>query len=259
MLQKIILTISLLTIMTGFSFSMIGKVSYIPLKPSENLSISDGEFLHYGKYNGGEKITDVNFVTRIENIKGKGKYTRIYMEGSNIHKPKVIPENYSNYTSYYIVSLDKASLLESTGEYRTNDYGENVPSGFNGEVYWHYKMDENLNKTDYLNNIWNGYALKTKKNEIKFKPGFPIWDITTAIFFAPRVLDFKSPGITYYIVPEIIKEPLPVIYRFLNSETINIKAGRFKVQKVGFLAAVSISFKIHGINFERHQFLDRKL
>ncbi len=229
MSKIILINIALLTMFS------CGKLTYLPLNSSANLAIKDGEFLHYVQYAGGEKNKDVYFVTKI--ISNQSKYAKIYQQGISPGKNEKLPSYYTNYLVHYLVSLNEGSLIESEGTYSTNRNRDNEPSVFSEQFYWHYRINSTDGVFEAENKLWNGYEVKARKERINLKPGYPVWDMISGSFFGPRFMDISRPGVAYYIIPEFLKDPLPVIYRNMGKEKINTKAGTFNTHKYHFVAA----------------------
>jgi hypothetical protein len=57
-------------------------------------------------------------------------------------------------------------------------------------------------------------------------------DFITKNFIAYRLIDPHSQGIMYWVVPFFIKDPVPVTLRIVKKETVTVKAGTFKVNKL---------------------------
>ena len=214
-------------------FAMGGKIADVPLKPSAGLAIADGEFLQYTQTIHGEKNLDVYFVTRFLS----NRTAVIYQQGIRNPLKEKLPENYTNYSSHYLVSLDRAALMESVGNYNTNRSTENEPSGWKGEFYWHYLYNPANGAIEFEQKNWDGNEIKTKTFRMKSKPNYPHWDSISGSLFAVRFLDFSKPGIMLFVVPQVLKEPLPVSFRLMGKEKITTKAGTFNTMKVGLIAA----------------------
>ncbi len=148
-----------------------------------------------------------------------------------------MPSNYSNYTSCYIISLDSATLIESEIYFGTNRNIENEPSGFNNSYYWHYWIDRENSALNLETKSWDGFQIKIRKDQIKIKQGFPVWDMMSGTFLAARFMNFKGPGFFYFAVPEIVKEPIPVMYKIMGQETLKTPAGEFKTTKLSLKSA----------------------
>jgi hypothetical protein len=99
------------------------------------------------------------------------------------------------------------------------------------------QIDRKNETANYRETEWDGYKYRTRNSRIKIKAGYPVWDFGSLIYVGARFLDLKSSGIVYGIIPEIIKEPIPVSFKFLGNEVIETKAGRFNTAKFGFYAA----------------------
>ncbi len=216
-------------------YPMSGKQAFVPLKPSSNLSINDGEFLHYKQTIGGEKNKDIFFVTRI--ITNRGMSALIYQQGIILTNNEQLPLYYTNFKVHYTVSMKEGSLEESEGTYSTNRNKDREPSTFNEMFYWHYLVNTEDHVFEAENKLWDGYEVKSRKDKINLKPGYPVWDMISGSFFGPRFMDISRPGILFYVMPELLKEPLPVYYRIIGKEKIKSNAGTFNTIKITLMAA----------------------
>ncbi len=213
------------------------SVENIPLKPAAKLVIQDGEFLRYGKYKAGEKYADEYIVSRIIEDKNGQTYVKIYIEEIAADGNQKLPVFYMDYSRYLLISVDKASIIESVKSSSTNEVGGSALEAVNNEFFWRYYIGKDKDFIEFESKVWNGYEVKIRKNKVKFKTGFPIWDLKSGVYFAPRFLDTASPGVSYFVVPEILKEPVPVTYKFYAKETLQTKIGQFNAIKLSFLVA----------------------
>ncbi len=214
------------------AFPMAGKVEMAPMKPAENLSVPSGEFLHYIQYIGGEKNMDIYFVSIIP---PEGGEAFVYEEGIRVSRPKKLPDSYTNYNMFFRIDLKSATLLESSGGYGTNRE-ENAPAGYKGLVEWNYRLNPENGWIDYENKNWNGYEIKSRRSRIKTRPGFPAWDSISGSFFALRFMETGKSGIFFFVVPEILKEPIPVSLVSMGHETLHTLSGDFHTVKIGLLS-----------------------
>lgn len=140
--MKAMIGICILLIITGCG---TGKVEYPPLKLNDKLSIPDGEYLQYGKYIGGEKITTITYVTRFEINSNQEPAAMIYADGVRINSDDKSPNNYKDFSSVEIISLQTGYLIDQIVDNSkiTNDYKYiNDPSKFKGEFYHHYRLKD---------------------------------------------------------------------------------------------------------------------
>ena len=214
-------------------FSLGSKTGMMPLQPVINLAVPDGEFLHYSQIIGGEKQMDIYFVT-IFTGSGKSRNAVIYEHGIRLSKPSKLPENYSKYRMFFRIDPRIPTLLESSGGYGTNS--ENAPGGYKGLVYWHYKLNPATGMIEYESRYYDGYELRIRMNKIQSKINYPAWDSLSGSFFAVRFMDIQNSGVFYFVVPEILKEPIPVTLRDMGKETIRTKAGVYKTTRIGLIS-----------------------
>ncbi len=220
------------TFISGFVYSMAGKVENIPLKPVQNPLIQNGEFLKYGRYKNGEKFADLYFVTILTNTKKYGRCAWIYNETIFTDRDRELPINYTNYNGFAIISLDTGSLLEL--KYYWPDI-TNEKDG--GEYYRYYRINKNNNRIELESKSWNGYEFKGKSTKIMMKPDFPVLDVFYGPIFTPCFLDVDKPGILYWSVPEILKELMPGFLKAIKEENIKTKAGDFITIKYSMIVA----------------------
>ena len=83
----------------------------------------------------------------------------------------------------------------------------------------------------YISKSINGNEILTKSYTIKVRPDFPLVD-TFSSSYAYRFIDPHSPGILYYVLPDFMKEPIPLTFRYDKKETIATKAGTFLVNNI---------------------------
>lgn len=117
-----VLILLLLTFCISFTFSMGGKIQIVPMKTNTAIDIPDGEFLHYGYYNGGEKVSDSYQVTRKATNGNGGFFYRIYMDFIPVSSGRKFPENYKNSPVSVLIDPVRGQTLESEGNLNTNEY-----------------------------------------------------------------------------------------------------------------------------------------
>ncbi len=238
--MKVFSVIILFIIQSVLLFPLANKIEQVPMKIAPRLTIQDGELLRYGFYAGGEKAGDNYFITRIIQDESKNKLAQIYYQAAKINSGKEMPGNYTNFSSRFLVSIDRCTLLEADGEEKidTNNHKlENIPSGYAGLFSWHYNLNTEKEQIDYENKIWDGYEVKSRKSRIPVHPGFPCRDWMSGMFFSARFMDIKCPGVFYFILPEALKDPIPLTFKTIKKETLTTKAGTFKTVKMGMNAA----------------------
>ena len=238
MLRDSFLVMLFILFSAASGFSMAGKIENIPMKPYAKLNLKDGEVLRYKIERGGENVSEFKFVIILSND-SQGRYANIYHDGINVLKNEKYPDEYTNYIARFLISLDQATLLENAfGEKscRTNilpRLDQKTPV----TLYKKSVFDRTASEVFMESLIQRGGNLEYRKNRIKIKKGYPILDLGSGIVMGVRFLDITGPGIAIFVIPEILKEPLPVNFRFLGKEKVSTKAGDFNTIKIGFTVA----------------------
>ncbi len=253
-LRFIISILFLLVFIELDAFSM-GSKQIIPMKTYHFTDIKDGEYLRYGYYNGGEKVMDYYYVTRIVTNGSGDNYYRLYMDIIPVSGAKNLPENYSNWPISALVDPVRAQTIEAEGNLNTNAMDDPSFSsfGFSGLFYFHYQLyrdkgNLSRDKGNLIKDKGNlikdkGYIKYTSKSlkdqsiittsyTINIKPSFPLMDAFSQDFISDRLIDPHSPGIMYFVVPNFTKEPLPVTFKIEKKDILTIKTGTFKVNKI---------------------------
>lgn len=196
-----------------------------PAQPRK-LLIEDGEFLKYGDYISGERYNDVNIVSWLSpDGKSIDVYVGNHFLGTNIPMPK----SYVDYQRRFMVSLETASLIRSSGDWSKEFLAENRT----GELAYTTAIDRVKNLAVYTSKIWDGYELRTKTMRVKLKPNYPVWDPTSIAFVGSRFLDLSGKGIVYGVYPLVVKEVIPINAHFIKNETIDTPLGKFHTLKYG--------------------------
>ena len=215
------------------AFSM-GSKHLIPMKTYPVTDIKDGEYLRYGYYNGGEKVMDYYYVTRIVTNETGGIYYKLYMDIISVSGNKKLPKKYSDWPISALIDPVRAQTIEAEGNLNTNDM--NDPSfssfGFSGMFYFHYQLYRDKGYVKYLSKSLQSKSIQTTSYTINVKPGFPLMDAFSQDFISDRLIDPRSPGIMYWVIPNFMKEPLQFTFKIEKKETISVKAGTFKANKV---------------------------
>lgn len=162
---------------SGMLFPMASKIADVPMSAAADLDIRDGEFLHYGFYAGGEKASDIYYVSRLSG-KGNDATDLIYFQAVKSGSDKILPKNYSNYSAHYLISLSRGSLLEALANFdieSARDRLENVPTGYQGLFSWNYSMDMEKHVILYENKTLNDNEVKVRKSRININPAYSYW------------------------------------------------------------------------------------
>jgi hypothetical protein len=201
------------------------------LKLYDNMPVPDGEYLRYGKYQGGEKIVTIYFVTRFENANNKAE-AYCYMDAIKAGSGEILPEDYKDYPSKRSVSLETGSLQELTYNWPVDLTKKmNDPSKFPGEYYRHYLLNGDVMNME--SRTFSGYRTNYIKNRVSIKKGYPVWDLDTAMIFSFRYFNIFKPGIIYIVVPSIIKDPLPAGFKVFGKEKLKTGIGEINTVKIG--------------------------
>ncbi len=192
----------------------------------KKLLIADGEFLRYGDFISGERYNDVNMVSWLSSDgKGIEVYVGNHFLGTNIPMPK----DYVDYQRHFVVSLETASLIRSSGDWTKEFLAENRT----GEVAYTTVIDRVRNLAVYSSKIWDGYDMRTKTVRVKLKPNYPVWDPTSIAFVGSRFLDLSGKGVVYGVYPLVVKEVIPISAHFIKKEIIDTPLGKFSTLKYG--------------------------
>ena len=222
------------TFFTTGVYPMGGKVESIPMKVYTNLNIQDGEFLRYGMYNGGDKVWDYYYVTRITNLREGGFYYRLYMDIIPPKGGKRLPADYTKWPIWALVDPIKAQTIEAEGNIATNAMDDPIYSsyGLSGLFYFHYQLDREKGYAKYMSKSLSGDKIITTSYTVKVITAFPLMEVFSQDFISDRLVDPRSPGVMYWIIPNFMKEPLPMSFKVGKSETLTVKAGTFKVKRI---------------------------
>ncbi len=214
------------------AFPMGGRVKNFPMKTYPGINIPDGEFLHYISYNGGDKSGDIYFVVRkINNGKGKFLY-RIYLDMVPLgEKP---PENFTNWPVTYLIDPERAVTLESDAHYdkKMMDNPVTAAFGIGNLISFQYRLNRDKGYVEYLSKNVKGSVTNESRYLIKVNPDFPGGKDMEFMFYSIRMLDVRSGGISYTIMPEFMKEPMAGFYKIDSKLTVKAGAGTFSVNKI---------------------------
>ncbi len=233
--MKAMTGIFMLFIITGCG---IGKAEYPPLKLYDKISIPDGEYLQYGKYIGGEKNVTIYYVTRLDNNSNHEPEARIYGQAIRVNSNDKLPDNYKDYSSIDVISLQTGSLTEQIVDNSiiTNDYKYlNDPSKFKGEFYHHYLLKDGTIYYEYR--ILKGNEIMNTAFRETVKKDYPTWDLYSFSTFSFRYLDISKEGILYLVMPTIIKDPIPGYFKVIGKEKIKTGFKEFDAVKLGVVAS----------------------
>ncbi len=227
-------------------YPMGGKVKIFPMKTYSYINIPDGEFLDYGVYTGGVKKEDIYYVIKKEtNAKG-GIYYRIYTDTISITNNKLIRKNYTNWPGFSIIDPKQGAVIEAEKYFDTNSLADFSAVGGN-IFYYHYQLNDDRGYVDFVSKTKSKEdVISTTHSRVNVQSGSPVWDRGSMWMFSTRFMDFKSVGVVFLIVPEVLKTPLSCTFTFISKETISTKAGTFRVNKVGFMVSDPFLMKLMG-------------
>lgn len=238
--MKLILAAILLLTAISTAFTLGSRKSLAPMPPFTGLKMESGETLRYKIVDSGDAGGEFKFVLFFTNINGR-RYAEIHHDGISYVKNERYPGSVTDYVARFRISVDDGVLEENGyGEngVRTNipQFGEKIKEQI---VYRKSVLNRNSSVLFREIRTWDGLRVSSRKDKIPVKPGYPILDLGSGMIEGIRFLDIRKPGIAYFVVPEIIKEPLPLSFRIIGKEKIVTPAGTFDTIKVGFLIADS--------------------
>ncbi len=203
-----------------------------PMKIYSSPDIRDGEFLHWGMYNGGEKESDFYDVTRIVTNGKGGIYYRLYVDVISVKKGEKLSYEYTNWPVSCLIDPETASAIESVGNLKPDELQDFSKVGASGLVYWRYLLFPEKGLVKYTSRSVTNNINSTMTSTIKIKKGYPSTDALSKNFISYRLIDPGSGGIMYWIMPFFMKDPLPVTLRKVKKETVTVKAGKFNTYKI---------------------------
>ncbi len=209
-------------------YSCMGNRSVNSPMKAGKFQIRDKEMSTYAVYRNGEETSLVTFVIKTNEDPVWGKTATMYEFIQMITNMRKMPDNYTNFDGYHTVSLDRASLVEET---RNWEFAKDVIKGY--PYYQHYQMNIKDETYEYTARTWSGAETRESHSRIRLnnKMQYPIWTTQSLVMIGMRFLDIKSPGIVYLVEPWMLKEPMPIRVKYLGTEVIETKAGRFKTIK----------------------------
>ncbi len=198
--------------------------------------IPEGEFLHYGDYIDGSKDMDYYQVTtRVTNGSG-GYYYRLYFNMIPVAGGKKPDPDYTGWPVVTLFDPGRGLTIESEVNLDTNAMKDITKYwaklGFSGFFYSSYRLYPGKGYVDYISKSLEDNGITTKTFRIKIKPGFPVVDMFSLSQYAGRFFDPRNHGILYLLIPTFLKDPLPVSFDYVSTETITVKAGTFRVKKI---------------------------
>ncbi len=225
----------IITFFTAISCTMGGKIQKIPMKIYNVINIPDGEFLHYGSYSLGEREGDYYFVTKkVASVDG-GIYYRIYFNLITTEENQQKPDSYLKWPAYFTIDPKLGSVIESEGNLTPENSKNWVKGG--GLIYWHYKLQREKGEVEYTSKLLKGNVTNESRYHVKVNTSIPSMSMWSGTGFIPRFLDIQRGGIYLTILPEIMKEPMIISWKFLSKETIRTKAGSFNVSEFSYALA----------------------
>ena len=203
----------------------INKQELIPMRAYQG-KIGDGEFLKYSILDNDGNHYQYNMVTHI-NGKTADVFMNILKDGSKLK----IPDNYSNYQSHMIVSLENGSLLNYSEDKRTNAVLENSDDPAMTEI----SINQDDGEAVCVEQIWDGYKFNTQKSRIKIVKDYPVWNWNFVMFVGLRYLDVTRSGDIYFVVPQYIKNTFHGSFIIKGKEMVETKAGKFNTLRLSFV------------------------
>ncbi len=206
-----------------------------PMKVFKNLKIADGEYLHYGEYSGGDKISDWYFVTKIITNTNGGFYYKEFIELISTSSKMKYIENYSNWPISCAVDSGTGSTIESICIVDPKYMNNFEKFGLGGIVYASYHLNSKANIAKGVVKTQKNGEILTTYYTIKINPDYSYMEGWNAVSLSFRVMDPNSTGIINYVLPTFMKEPLATTLKLDRKDTVTTKAGTFNVRKVEFV------------------------
>ena len=223
----------------------MGNKQVIPMKPYSSINIPDGEYLHYAIYTGGEKETDIYYLTKKETNSIGGIIYYLYKDSVSVTNSSKHQKDYKKWPSYTIIDPKQGAVIEANAFFDTNallDY-----NNVGGDVfYYHYQLNNEQGYVDYISKTLKKNQVRTMHSRVNVKPGLPVWDRASLFVLSMRFIDFNSGGSMFMVVPDVLKTPIACTYKFISKENISNSAGNFKVNKLSFILTDAFISKLMG-------------
>ncbi len=223
--------ISVLIIISTVSCANLGKQK-LPAKVYPVVNVSDGEYLVYGYYVGGEKSSESYMVTKKETGKNGELFYKVYGVQAKSPADRKIPDNYKEWPSFYIIDPWQGSVIEAVYSIKTSDIKDIDPANpYSSLIYSHYKLHRDSGYVEYTSKSLKNKELIEKNYRVNIKKDYPVCDANSTFYFPTRFLDVRNGGILYMVSPEFLKDPVPFSFKYESRETIRTKAGQFAAIK----------------------------
>jgi hypothetical protein len=219
----------------------MGRVQKVPMKTLDHIDITDGEYLHYGYYSGGEKSSDTYFVTKKETGSNGNLLLRVYSITEDVSGGKKIPDKYTDWPTFYLIDPVRGSTIESRfqNQYSSstdNDTNSLKNDPYKGLISSHYQLFQDPGYVEYISKVRKGKEITENRCRINLKGNFPTFDANSFFFLPVRVMDIAGGGIMYLVAPELLKEPLPFFFKSEAEESVKVKAGIFDSHRLVVMA-----------------------
>ena len=228
---KLFTGIVLLMMFFVISAYTMGSKQVIPMKTYSSINIPDGEYLHYSAYTGGEKVSDIYYVTKKQTNSSGGIIYYLYKDSVPVTNSSKHQVDYKKWPSYTIIDPKQGAVIEANAFFATNSMSQYNNVG--GDVfYYHYQLNNEQGYVDYISKTVKKDQVRTMRSRVNVKPGLPIWDRAGVFMQSTRFMDFNSGGSMLMVVPDVLKTPIACTYKFISKENISNSAGIFKVNKL---------------------------
>ena len=222
----------LLSIVLLLPGTVIGKTEP-PMKVMTNVIIPDGEFLHYGLYNGQDKTMDYYYTTKIVTNNKSGFYYKIYFDIIPVKGKHKLAARYTDWPITMLVDSVSAQVIETEGTLDTNCLKDFESLGVGDIVYWHSQFVKEESLFKYMSRSYKDGNSSTRSYRIKVNTAYPLMDMFSQDFISERLVDPTSKGIMYWVIPDFMKEPMAMTFKTDHKiQTITSKAGTFRVYKI---------------------------
>jgi hypothetical protein len=193
------------------------------MKPRSVVDIPSGEALHYGVFEGGERVQEFRMISFFEGDSA----ARAYIDFYHLDSKKPAPSSYKEFLSYSVVDLKNASIIS----YHMDDYEYQVKQK---KVEGAFTTDITYNGTTltHISREWDGNEIHEAKSEFNdIEAGYPVWPAPAFMLWGGRVLEWNEGGSILTIVPGQ-KRPFKSYIVIEGEETISTPAGRFETTKL---------------------------
>jgi hypothetical protein len=200
-------------------------------------AVADMEYVKFACYSGGEFSF---YLYNLFSLSKNGKILLVYSGAFGASAPvSKMPRSLRDFPTRYVIDLEKLTMVEMEENFSNIFFSAGGQSGPK-DFLWRSMNDifDTRMQLDYSKLVcnckflyWDGISVRTKTAKIKLKKGYSYFYMNDLTYLYRMIGTTEAGGIIYLVMPQFLKDPVPLSIKKTGIDNIETPAGNFKAYK----------------------------